>query len=458
MSSAYRLLKLCLGLLCSSCLVVTDNSVTGDEAAGSGRTFEECEPIVDNQSQQEMAVSVERALSELQMRGIHPRDIWSEPNLMTEFMVVAHREAGCEVGAPGVSQQRLHDGVEPASYCGLGHGFVTATVSSCLNTVCMKHDACYARCSGPTGFGCFWNDVTLDCDEEAYAEADSCVDDSRRFRSFLVRILMRLLRSEGRGSCGAAMTCPGSGACQTDRQGSGCARCMAGTDPICLARACSAAFGVDCDTAALANCPDLGACFGSPLSNGGPVGGAAGAAGAPGGESTGGAASAIGGGGMSGAGGVGGQASNAEDQWSLAILGALIPDAKPDGLAWDLEGASVAPDPFVRVRTGSPDAQVKTTGTLMDTWQPDWEGELPVSLSTRGELETYVSLDLWDSDLWSAAVKPRWIQPRSMDSLVGSSASRGESCCFPCATNWWVRAPPSELSETLCPPIVDLGI
>lgn len=394
MRNFVRPLKFIAGLLCSSCVVVTDNGML-DNTSSSGRTFEQCEPIVDALPASDMAGAAEKALAQLKTRGVLPADIWANAAEMKSFMAIAHKEAGCEVTNSGVSQQALHDGIEPQSFCGMGHGVLTLSVSTCLNDACKKHDACYATCSAETGFGCWWNDVTADCDQQAYARADSCVDDTRRYRSFLIRLLMRLLHTDGRGSCDPEMSCPGRGPCVVDRKAALCTACLSEKDAGCMQRACPNGVGSACDISLLANCPDVGACFGRPFEAmiaGGGMGGMTGVAGMAGSPSTDPSPIQMG--------GAGGQASTIPSQrWALSIIQAQVPDTKPDGLPWDAEGAYVAPDPFIRVRVGAPDAQVKVTSTQVDTFLPQWQADPGVFVAASTEFANYVSFEMWDSDI-----------------------------------------------------------
>jgi hypothetical protein len=368
----------------------TDETTHGSVPADAGA----CVAQLDQLSETDMQAAVDQALATMKGEGVTPEEVWATPDRFVEFHAQAQRAAGCEPAkaASGKIAEPLHADRGPDNYCGPGHSTDLPQVSTCLNDACFHHDACYARCSAETSLTCMWGGPTTSCDDAMFAAADSCVHDSHKFASFVVISLAKLLSTNGPTfGCEVGMKCPGEGACDRDRTGSECLACLEHYDPqaSCSARACEDSMD---DVCYLANCPDIGRCFGrSELTS---LPGDTGVGGAGGTSGDGEAGSPI----TGGAGGDTGASQLPIGSWSITLVRGEVPQTKPTGEAWDASPFE-APDPFVRVRIGAADAMPVETSSPEDTYFPVWSGDGPIAIAGAEEFATYLSVEMWDEDL-----------------------------------------------------------
>ena len=396
MSPRYKVTAHCavlglgIALLSSSCVIKVSPSGENIEAdAGEQDSGEPCSEL-DALPDTDIQAAFEDARAQFESAGVTAADVWRDPQRFGDFFRAAYKAAGCEIPAAtaGEKQQGLQSGPERIDYCGWGHstGLFFNSVSTCLNAACMRHDACYARCSTETGPGCMWDGPTDACDRAFRAERN-CDDDVRLFRSAGVRILAAALDASSLSfGCDANMVCPGTGPCQRNPAGSACTKCLAikDTGGQCLAASC--ADNADVESCYLATC-DISGCFGGhdlppdlPDAGNPDEGGNAGAGGAV--ET-----------------GDGGTTPHLDASWTLAVLSAAIPPTDVDGTLWDVGGAEfIDPDPYVVVRAGSPNAAAGVTPTIQDTRFPVWLAPVGLISGTMAQFQTYLSFKAMDAD------------------------------------------------------------
>lgn len=364
----------------SACVVRVSDKDSDEGSKTYGQTLDACERALEGASPETERDAFETAMAELEAGGVSPADVWSNEVLLLRFRAGAMRAAGCDLSdeAAGVVTQELHLGDGGDNYCGPGHGGYLPAVSDCLNAVCASHDACYAACSKETSLSCVWNSITSECDDKFFAAGDRCEHESHWFSSNGVLFVARAARALAPDiGCDSGMTCPGRGPCVVDRQGLGCAACLKQQDPngVCLERACHE-VGDDCY---LANCPQIGGCFGGYTE----VRSEPGAGGAPAGE-----------GGMTGSGGAG-NLGPATGEWVLTFVGGEVPPTKANGDPWD-ESPFGPPDPFIVVTFA--DATTHTSSSPEDTNAPDWSEDAPVSALAE-MLQQPFTIEMWDEDI-----------------------------------------------------------
>ena len=379
-----------IALLCSSCVIkLSSTGENVDAGAGKPNTVEPCSEL-DALPDADIQTAFEVAQAQFEAAGLTAGDVWMDPQGFDEFFRVAYKTAGCELpnDVAGEKQQALSRS-ERIDYCGPGRstGLFFNSVSTCLNAACMRHDACYARCSAKTDFGCSWDGPTNECDRAFRAERQ-CEDDVRRFRSAGVRLLAALADAGGLSlDCAPNMICPGTGPCQLNGTSAACTRCLAAKDTGAKCLAASCADNADIESCYLATCDDVSGCFGGydvppdPPDAGNPN--EEGNAGAGGAVDT----------------GDGGGPPNSGATWTLVVVSAAIPPTDVDGSLWDADGAFSDPDPYLVVRAGSSNATAGVTPTVDDTRFPAWLAPVGLVSGTGSQFETYVSFRAMDADV-----------------------------------------------------------
>jgi C2 domain len=372
----------------SGCVVRVGDKDSGDgpDKDATGETLDVCERRLESSTAAESQAAFESAIAQLEVEGVSMADIWSSESLILRFRALSMRAAGCDLSddAAGVVMQELHLGNGGDNYCGPEHGRHLPAVSVCLNATCAQHDACYARCSEETSLTCMWNRVTMECDDDFFAAARTCEHTSHWFMSQGVLFLASGLRDIGpRVGCEEGMVCPGAGVCTTARLGAECISCLEQQDPngACQRRSCGEEADDECY---LANCPQVGGCFGGyttlrdePTAEGG-AGGASSHENDP-----------------SGAGGAHGEEHAPSGAWSLRFLDGEVAATKSDGLPWD-EAPFGPPDPFMVVTFG--DATTHISSSPEDTNSPDWSSDAAITLPAETLLQPF-TVEMWDEDV-----------------------------------------------------------
>lgn len=203
--------------------------ILGILAVGCTLPFEEVEALdihfgpqkaprrsCDTLTEAEMRRAAEAAEAALGMVDLTLAEAWSDTAAFAVFAGAAARFAGCTdetTGPDGSVEVGLHSG-KGSTYCGIGQSNLSVDVSTCLNEACREHDTCYARCSSATSATCMWGGPTEPCDRQ-FLQALDCDDDSRLFRSDLVRSLAVGLHALGglgasTSMCPEDMVCPGA--------------------------------------------------------------------------------------------------------------------------------------------------------------------------------------------------------------------------------------------------------
>lgn len=206
-----------LGLLAVGCTLPFEEGDILDELAEPQKPARRS---CDTLTEAETRLAAQAGEAGLERADLSLADAWSDTAVFAVFAGAAAQFAGCTdktTGPDGRLEVGLNSGTS-LTYCGLGYGGLNVEVSTCLNEACREHDACYTGCSGATSPTCMWGGPTESCDKKFLAALD-CEDDSRRFRSNLVRSLAVRLRARGSEglstlTCAADMLCPGEGLLQ----------------------------------------------------------------------------------------------------------------------------------------------------------------------------------------------------------------------------------------------------
>jgi len=283
------------GMMVAGLLLATTRCSSAEDAVRDGKR-EVCNAI-ESLDTAEVRRRVEDAQRYLEGIGVRvTAETWTQQGKLLEYVNKVREYVGCDAltadGAAlsdGTSAQALHHG-GPPRFCGPGHGLLGFPgVAACLNTACERHDACYARCSKPTGLLCMWASETDTCDQDFFNSVESwgcSFPFGTKIASWAVYLAARGLKlAPGTGlTCAAGMTCPsgdvaGQGPCANDFNGAACKTCLDAKDPGrgCLAQACRGGedpcVNDNCAGAAsetvcyAANCPDVAECFGSAVRN-----------------------------------------------------------------------------------------------------------------------------------------------------------------------------------------------
>lgn len=377
-----------LSAVLAACLIATGCAIRIDDSPGddggapsqveSRSGDDRCEQV-DRLPASDKQAAAEAAEAALAKEGKSLAEAWDDPATFKLFQETAYESAGCDLAAhmesdAGRLQQGLHVDAGPDYYCGPGHGadklFVPA-VSSCLNDLCRKHDACYAQCSAPTEGACKWGGPTSYCDDPFMAELATCKDDSNQFGSFLVRFMATALYASnlGAGGCPVGMTCPGKGPCRSDRESDECSYCLDKLDiaGVCFERSCSEdSDEVACYTA---NCPAIGGCFGgynlpAPSETESPA------------------------------------TVEPDSLWAISVLQAVVPSTKPTGETWDADaGGFASPDVVIGVRVGNADSPPSSTTKVQDSLVPMWVDAEPLLTATAADFQASIEFTAVDVDI-----------------------------------------------------------
>ena len=84
--------------------------------------------------------------------------------------------------------------------------------------------------------------------------------------------------------------------------------------------------------------------------------------------------------------------SRPRDMWTLKVLSAELPQAKPSGLPWDDDGTG--PDPFVRVFVNG--REIWTSPVIENSTHPTWNATLPANVVVSHN--TPLRIEVWDHD------------------------------------------------------------
>lgn len=298
--------------------------------------------------------------------------------------------ATAESGLIGQSSAALTSG---SNYCGPGHSSANPTVSGCLNAACKRHDACYAGCSGPTGFaaGCHWSSATAPCDDAFFAIASTCRwEYGTILNSAGTVALAELVDGFGGATSGCApdMACPsqpgkGLGSCGIARSSVQCKSCLAVRDSggACLERECAAdPYDNICYAA---NCSDeVAYCFGqdkTPVELPPPPTGCTPAC--ESGYVCSGSRCVL----------------DESSQWQLTLTRGSTSATDPrDGMAWNLPGG--LPDPKVCLGLGL-DCSHEEDDTDSPVWNYVYRASSPSIKALVNGLEfSYIDVDLFSDD------------------------------------------------------------